>query len=274
MPTLVHENRNVSYSKIGSGSPVVLVHGSFATSSAWRKIISGLDTGTCCAIAVDLPGCGGSDAVPLDPSRLLRLEAEAVQAVLGKEAAEPAQVVAHSYGALIALSLALAGRGHVRSLTLFEPLPLMFLEDTGDREVVDEMSAFVADYRRAFQQGEEWAARRVIELWGGNQAFEAMPPQVRQFVKAGTALNICQWETNFCFRPSLQDYGSLRIPTTLIRGENSHPISRLISQRLHETLPSSALVDLPGASHFMIHTHAMECAKIIGSPNDSPAAVH
>ena len=267
MPTLVLGTRNVTYSKTGSGMPVVLVHGSFATASAWRKIISNLDAERFCAIAIDLPGCGGSDAVPLDSSCLLALEAETVEAVLRKEAREPAHLVGHSYGAVIALSVALAGRIPIRSLTLFEPLPLMFLEKTGDAEVIDEMSAFVVDYRRAFQQGDEWAARRVIDLWGGEGAFEAMPSQVRQVVKAHTAQNICQWESNLGFRPSIDDYKSLRVPTTLVRGDKSHSISRLISQRLHELIPASNLVEIPAASHFMIHTHAIECSRIIG-PTD------
>lgn len=267
MPTLVHGTRKVAYSKTGSGTPVVLVHGSFATSAAWRKVISSLDAGRFCAIAVDLPGCGGSDSVALDPARLLALDAEAIEAVLIKEAAEPARLVAHSYGAVVALSLALAGRAAIRSLTLFEPLPLTFLEQTGDAQVIDELSAFVADYRRAFQEGDEWAARRVIDLWGGEGAFEGMPLQVQQVVKANTAQNICHWETNLRFRPSIEDYKSLRIPTTLVRGEKSHPISRMISERLHELIPASNLVEIPAASHFMIHTHAGECASIIG-PTD------
>lgn len=267
----MHGTRKITYSKTGSGTPVVLIHGSFATSSAWRKIVSSLDTERFCAIAVDLPGCGGSDSVALDPARLLALEAETVEAVLVTEAAEPALLVAHSYGAVIALSLALAGRGGIRSLTLFEPLPLTFLEKTGDAQVIDEMSAFVADYRRAFQQGDEWAARRVIDLWGGEGAFEAMPLQVQQVVKANTAQNICHWETNLRFRPSIEDYKSLRIPTTLVRGEKSHPISRLISKRLHELMPASNLVEIPGASHFMIHTHAGECASIVGTTDHSSA---
>lgn len=263
MPTLVLGNRNVTYSKTGSGTPVVLVHGSFATSSAWRRIISSMDLERFCAIAIDLPGCGGSDPVALEPSRLLALEAETVRAVLIKEAAEPAQLVAHSYGAVIALSLALAGRDGIGSLTLFEPLPFTFLEKTGDAQIVDEIAAFVAEYRGAFQLGDEWAARRVIDLWGGEGAFAAMPAQVQQVVKANTAQNICQWETNLGFRPSIEDYRSLHMPTTLVRGEKSHPIGKLISERLHQLIPASKLVEIPAASHFMIHTHAMECAKII-----------
>lgn len=264
MPTLVFGNRNVTYSKAGSGTPVVLVHGSFATSSAWRRIISSMDLERFCAIAVDLPGCGGSDPVALDPSRLLALEAETVEAVLTKETTEPAQLVAHSYGAIIALSLALAGRDDIGSLTLFEPLPFTFLEKTGDAQIVEEITAFVAGYRNAFQQGDAWAARRVIDLWGGEGAFAAMPAQVQQVVKANTAQNICQWETNLGFRPSIEDYRSLHMPTTLVRGEKSHPIGKLISARLHELIPESSLVEIPAASHFMIHTHAADCATIIG----------
>lgn len=265
MPSLLLGTGRVAYSKVGSGPPVVLVHGSFATSSAWRKVVANLDTDRISVVAIDLPGCGDSDAAKMDSSTLLALEAAAVEAILEEESTgEPVRLIGHSHGGTIALTVALGGRARISSLLLFEPLPLAFLADTGDAETVDEIIAFVADYRRAFEDGDPWAVRRVIDLWGGAGTFEAMLSQARETMAISTTQNICQWESNLAFHPPLDSYRLLRIPTTLVCGERSNPISRLISQRLHELIPESDLIEIPAASHFMIHTHAAESAKLVG----------
>lgn len=265
MPSILLGTRRVAYSKVGSGPPVMLVHGSFATSSAWRKVVAYLDTEKISVVAIDLPGCGESDPAPLDSSTLLALEAAAVEAVLKEESSvEPVRLVGHSHGGTIALAVALRGHTRISSLILFEPLPLTFLADMGDAETVDKMISFVTDYQQAFLGGDPWAVRRVIDLWAGAGSFEAMPSKVRESMAISTAQNICQWESNLAFHPLIDSYRSLRIPTTLVCGERSNPISRLISQRLHELLPESDLIEISAASHFMIHTHASECAKLIG----------
>lgn len=267
MPLLLHDSRRIGYFKVGAGSPVIFVHGSFAASAAWRKIIANLDCESHCALAVDLPGSGESEAVPFDPSRLMTIEAETVEAVAAREASTPVHLVAHSHGAVIALAIALRGRMAIRALTFFDPVPVGVLPNTAHSEVLTEMAEFVAEYRRAYEDGDQCAARRVVDRLGGDGAFDAMPERAREAVKAGTAQNICHWQTNLAFRPTSEQFGTLRVPTTIVQGEKSRPIDRLIGQRLSELLPNSRLIELTGAGHFMINTHSVECARIIG-PTD------
>ena len=264
MPSLLHRSRKIAYTKTGSGTPVVFVHGSFATSSAWRKIVDNLDTARCSAIAVDLPGSGGSDEVSGAPMGLLAFDAETVEAVAKEVAGAPVHLVAHSHGAVIALAIALKGCEWIHSLTLFDPVPMGVLAETTEADTIPKTIAFVAEYRRAYEDGDSWAARRVIDRLGGVGTFEAMAPKLREAVRAGTAQNIGHWESNLAFRPSVEQYKALRVPTTIVRGERSRPTDRLISQTLSQLIPASKLIEIPGASHFMISTHATECASIIG----------
>ena len=267
MPLLLKDSRRIAYSKVGAGSPLVFIHGSFAASAAWRKIIANLDCESHCALAVDLPGSGESEAVPFDPSRLMTIEAETVEAVAASEVSTPVHLVAHSHGAVIALAIALRGHMAIRALTFFDPVPVGVLANTAHAEVLAEMVGFVAEYRRAYEGGDQYAARRVVDRLGGDGAFDAMPERAREAVKAGTPQNICHWQTNLTFRPSPEQYGALRVPATIVRGEKSRPIDRLIGQSLSELLPNSRLIELAGAGHFMINTHPVECADIIG-PTD------
>ena len=269
MPSLLIQGRRIKYSMIGSGKPVVLVHGSFATSSAWRRVISNLDSERLCTIAVDLPGSGVSDDVPPDSSTILEHESAAVEAVAKRAATEPVHLVGHSHGGVIALAIVLAKRISIRSLTLFEPLPLALLGDTGDTEVLNEVTIFVADYRRAFEAGDPWAVRRVIELWGGPGTFDAMSLAAREAIAAATDLNLRQWEGSLAYHPPLDAFRSIHPPTTLVCGEMAHRISKLMSGRLHELIPQSKVIEIAGAGHFMIHTHSVEAADIIDLATNS-----
>jgi 4,5:9,10-diseco-3-hydroxy-5,9,17-trioxoandrosta-1(10),2-diene-4-oate hydrolase len=92
------DGRRVAYSHAGSGAPVVLVHGSFATSSAWKRLAAKLDDQTFRAIALDLPGWGKSEPAPLDHPALVEYEARAVEAVAQQLGGEAIHLAGHSHG--------------------------------------------------------------------------------------------------------------------------------------------------------------------------------
>lgn len=111
-----------------------------------------------------------------------------MEAVAREAVAEPVHLVGHSYGGVVALAVALSGSVPLRSLTLFEPLPLAFLAETGDADVPSQMTRFVIEYRTAFEGAERWAFRRVIDPW----AFDALPTSTREVMAAATAQNLGQ----------------------------------------------------------------------------------
>ena len=99
----------IAYSTVGNGTPVVFVHGSFASSLAWRKLIANLDTSRRRAIALDLPGWGESDPSPENCLALVEYEAAAVEAVAAAVTLDPIHLVGHSHEQDIALAVALTG---------------------------------------------------------------------------------------------------------------------------------------------------------------------
>lgn len=256
----LNEHR-IAYWQSGTGVPLVLVHGSFATSSAWKRLASNLDPSAWHAVALDLPGWGESDSPPDHPA-LVDLEAAAVEALAKHVSDGPIHLAGHSHGGTVALAVALAGRVPVQSLVLFEPLPVCVFRHTGDTAELQEVMDFVSGYRRAFDAGEKWAARAVIDLWGGSGSFDAMAPAVREFIAARTTQNLRDWQGSFAFTPSLQALRDLQVPTTIVQGALSNRIAKLIALRLKQSIPKSTIVEMRGASHFMIHTHAAESARL------------
>lgn len=96
-----------------SGAPVVLVHGVFADHTSWRFVIPMLAR-TRRVFAVDLPGCGESDAPEptrdaeadlYSPRGMAMRVGHALEEVLKEAGAERVTVAAHSLGGLVILRM-------------------------------------------------------------------------------------------------------------------------------------------------------------------------
>jgi len=106
----------------GNAATLVLVHGFAAESNGWRPLVSAMREAGVLAdigvLAVDLPGHGKS---PDGGALSLQQTADAIEAVLREEYAEPVHLVGHSFGGAVAAQLARSSRLAVRSLTLIAP---------------------------------------------------------------------------------------------------------------------------------------------------------
>jgi 2-succinyl-6-hydroxy-2,4-cyclohexadiene-1-carboxylate synthase len=101
---------------------VLLLHGFTGSSADWQPFRPALERLTT-PVAVDLLGHGASDA-PTDPARhALERQADDLARLLHAQALAPAHVVGYSFGARVALRLALDHPEVVRSLVLESPSP-------------------------------------------------------------------------------------------------------------------------------------------------------
>ncbi len=104
----------------GTGTPLLLVHGFGADQGSWRPLFQQL-TGARPVIAVDLPNHGKSasrEVASLDELAALMLQR------LDREGVGAVHLLGHSLGGGVALALARAAPGRVRSLTLLAPAGL------------------------------------------------------------------------------------------------------------------------------------------------------
>jgi len=118
MPFLRTSDLVVYYLDQGGGTPIVFIHGNWATSSWWEPLLARLPDG-CRGIAYDLRGRGrttGPDSNYSIPS--LAADLRAFTETLGVEAPH---LVGHSLGSAVAMQYALEHPTQVRSLTLLAP---------------------------------------------------------------------------------------------------------------------------------------------------------
>jgi len=246
----------------GSGSPIVFIHGSFASTSTWNKIIEQLAVSHHC-ISIKLPGhCGTPD--PQDFSHpTLETELAIIERVVNKLTSEPIHLVGHSFGGVIALAYALRGSLNLAQMTLFEPVTVWVLKCAEDKEMNICVQEFLSKYRRDTSNKKPYSCGQVIEFWGGNGAFELLPDFIKDSMELLVQNNIRHWDIDAATCNDLSDLQNCAVPTRLVCGDKSNSVARAICKHLSKQIPNSNKFLIQGASHFMVTSHADECIEIL-----------
>ena len=115
----------------GAGTPVVCLHASAGSSAQWRPLLDALAE-RYHVLALDLYGSGKSPAWAGPRPLTLADEAAMLEPVIAG-AGGRCHLVAHSYGAAVAMAATLADPARVQSLVLFEPVLFALLMWTTGR---------------------------------------------------------------------------------------------------------------------------------------------
>lgn len=228
----------------GSGSPLVLVHGTSGDRSRWQPVTPYLAPHFTC-YALDRRGRGDSGK---DPDYAIEQEFQDIAAIvdqLAGEAGGPVHVFGHSYGALASLQ-ATRLTGNIARLAIYEPpIPgdapitppevmatLLAHADAGDREAVMETFALqVVRY-----SADEYALIKSLPTWPNRLAAALTIPR-----ELG-ALN-----NGYRFDPGAFD--GYDVPTLMLLGTDSPDFLRNATFRLREVLPNADLHEMPGQQH-------------------------
>ncbi|QBF30894.1 alpha/beta fold hydrolase [Thalassococcus sp. S3] len=179
---------------------------------------------------------------------------------------EPMDLIGHSFGATVALRLALKHPRKVRSLTLIEPV--FFAVALADRpDTVRDHDALAGDFNAAIEAGDmELAARLFNRMWGDGPKWPDMPKALRAaMTRAIHVVPSC--------KPAIYDdvHGLLApgilsradMPVLLIRGSTSLPIMAAVNDGLAKRLPDARNEVIEGAGHMAPITHPAETARLL-----------
>lgn len=209
-------------------------------------------------VLFDLPSHGRSDDMP--EGRDVHDHVTAIAAALLPDGAH---VIGHSFGATVALRLALE-TGRVRRLTLIEPV--LFSAAKGSA-AYHRHGRDYAPIDAAFAAGDDETALRVfLGLWGAGLPWEAMPDKLKR--EARRALHFLRDSEDAVHHdsPGLMAPGrleALQIPVTLISGAQSHPVMADIHAGLSARLPDADVHVVAGAGHMVPITHPRDVAAIM-----------
>jgi pimeloyl-ACP methyl ester carboxylesterase len=258
------------YVETGSGPALLLLPGSFGTGTGWKAVMGYLGDGYR-MVTTSLLGYGATPDIRPDGNATMAQQVGLIDRIIDRIGTSP-HVVGHSYGGLSAIVHALTGRHRPASLLLVEANPLGLLRASGDLEHYGMFESMTGPYFADFARGDAEAARHVIDFYGGPGTFDSMPPKVRSYIVATTAVNLRDWSSGTPFEASEEILQSIDVPTMVVRGGNSHPAMRRIAELLHASIPRAQLVTIEGGNHFLPSSHPAEIAALIRQHVDGTPA--
>lgn len=222
------DGTRIAYEHIGSGRPLVCVHGTGASGEPLRLLASSFDAVEC--IVVDRRGRG--DSADADAHSLDR-EVEDLLTVL-KRVDDPA-LFGHSFGGIVALEAA-RRLDRLDRLVLYEP-PVLAGDDGED------LAATLADRLDAGEEAtvvrhffERAVGADVDDLW---PTWEAEAPPAHTFVREVAAVEAYD----------LPEDPDVEVPTLLLYGEESPLHLRNAAGTVADAVPDARLVELAGVGH-------------------------
>ncbi len=241
--------KNIAWGSIGSGEPIVLVHGTPFSSQVWRRIAPWL-AGNRTVYFFDLLGYGESEKAPgQDVS--LGIQNEVLAEMLRHWSLERPEVVAHDFGGATVLRGYFLNALRYGRLTLIDPVALSpwgspFVQHVRKHEAAfTGLPAYAHDaLLGAYLQG---ASHRglspdAIEVyatpWRGKDGQAAFYRQIAQMNQKYTDE----------IEPS---YGRLDCPTQILWGEEDRWIPVSTGKRLATLLTDGQLIRVPNAGHLV-----------------------
>ncbi|MDH3737911.1 MAG: alpha/beta hydrolase [Alphaproteobacteria bacterium] len=258
---LTIDGRTVDYQETGDGPAILFVPGSYSTPAAWLGVQRELSSGYR-FVSTSLCGYGATNETrnlgDLDIEHEVR-----VVAAVAEQVGAPVHLVGHSFGATVALAAALANEFEVLSITTFEANPIALVRERGQMDLYESVTQMNSAFEAAYNAGERDAAGRIIDFWGHDGAFAAMPEVVQDYCRSTTFANVLDWRTAFGFEASMSDYAQLTMPVLLARGGLANPAMVEITAALEAALPNVRPEVIDGAGHFLISSHAKDCSQIL-----------
>lgn len=245
----------------GTGpEPALLLHCALAHSKIWSPLATRLSD-RLTMVAPDMPGHGCS--APWDGRSDLQGQVTAIaRDCLG----DGGHVIGHSFGATVALRLAMEMPEKVHSLTLIEPV-LFAASRESDEAAFQTYLDTSRGFGTALEQ-EDWAtaAAEFIRIWGDGRPWTELSEKERSQFSAQMPFIR---ETEPCL---VEDSNGLlaagrpeaiRCPTRLIRGAESEPVIAAIHATLARRIPGANDSVVPGAGHMVPITHPDAVAALI-----------
>jgi esterase len=235
----------LAFEDVGSGPPLLLLHGLYGSSSNWRRIAKSLSD-THRVISVDLRNHGAS---PWAATMSYAEMADDVAALIDKLDFESPAVLGHSMGGKVAMTLALTDAAHVSQLIVVDIAPVSY---------GDHFSSYTAAMRgvdAVHASGRDEIKRALMQTIPDDRTVGFL---MTNLVRQGEQYD---WRINLpALASSMSEIGMFPAmlkglqyagPVTVIDGEKSTYISDDDRPRFIEYFPQARFVTVADAGHWL-----------------------
>ena len=233
---------------------VVLLHSSAASARQWDMLAERLRPAFD-VHAIDLHGHGGQ--ARWQGPRALSVHDEAALVLPVIECAGGAHLIGHSYGAAIALHLAVARPSLVHSLVVYEPVLFGLLADHEPQGAAAQEAFDLAEAMRVWvaEGRAEAAAERFVDYWSGGAAWQRLAPQQQRSVVSRMPVVVQHFDALYREMLPPEHLARLTMPVLCLSGRRSTAAALRIAGLLRALLPDAQHETLPGAGHLGPITH-------------------
>jgi pimeloyl-ACP methyl ester carboxylesterase len=230
----------LAYGKAGTGAPLILVHGTNGSRAHWNLVLPYL-TEHFTVYTLERRGRGQSGDAP---KYAIEREFEDV-AALATSISGPVDILGHSFGAACVLG-ATRLIPNLRRMILYEP-PMLQEQQSPQRAVL----LASMDQMLALGEREQVVITLLRDMLFVPQAMldriQALPNWADQVAAAHTIPR--ELRESHRYAPDLAALAQIAVPTFFLLGEQSPAFFRQTTETLHEHLPDSQIVVLPGQQH-------------------------
>ena len=237
---LSNDNTSIAYKKTGSGSPLVMVHGTNGSHAHWNLVLPKLNQHFT-VYAMERRGRGQSgDTCDYSIER----EFEDV-AALANSIGVPVDVFGHSFGAASVLGAA-QQISNLRRMILYEP-PMLQEQQSPQRAVLlDDMERMLVDGERG-----KVVITLLRDMLNIPQAMidriQTMPNWVDQVNAAHTIPR--ELRQSHLYAPDLAALEQITVPIMFLLGSDSPLFFKQTTETLSAHLPNSQVMTLPDQQH-------------------------
>lgn len=243
------EGQQVRYGVLGSGKPIVLIHGTPFSSVVWRTIAPRLAENRQ-VFYFDLLGYGRSE-MRSGQDVSLGVQNRLLDALLAHWKLAKPDVVAHDFGGCTALRTHLLNGRDFNSLTLIDPVAI---SPWGSPFV-----QHVRKYEAAFAGVPDYIQAAILSAYIAGAAYRPLAPDVMalcadpwrgEIGQPGFYRQIAQMDR--CYTDEIEPrFAEVRCPVMILWGEEDRwiPIER--GRELAQRIPGSLFQAVPNSGHLM-----------------------
>ena len=243
------DGTQIGVTTVGSGPPLVLVHGAWNWAEHWLGVADELADAHTCSV-MDRRGRANSGD---GDDYSFECEIEDIAAVL-EATGTSASLLGHSSGAIYALET--ARRVSVDGLVLYEP-PLRWAERGDPNQLVGRIRELV-DENRLDEAAELFFREEGRLPEEGVAALKKMPDW--EAMVALAPICVREWDAILDARLGVDRYRGLGTPTLLLAGSENLDHPSMATEALSTTLPDVRTVVLDGHAHAAHRTDPVQVA--------------
>lgn len=250
-----HKGARVAVNQIGSGPPMIFVHCSSASHKEWLFAADHYkSTHTC--IMPDLIGYGKTSGHLDNNGDAIECTDADVIAFLLDELEQPADIVAHSYGAVACLEAARHRPEKARSLFMIEPVAFHLLLGEEYADACEQAHRLGKGVASAEEAGDlNRAARIYMSYWIGFLKWTFSPRRFKDAVIRTVPKVAQEFRSIVKQRSDVTMLAKLDCPATLLKGAKSPLAAHAVVDILDQCLPDSSVSEIPKGGHMLPFTH-------------------